>query len=90
MGEQYKARLEEIVADLGPERLRVYLNPAGVSAVYRKHVEDTFSSLNVTFVATRDEANFVFDGHSEPARREGQIVAIFRDNELVVEGALAS
>lgn len=88
MGERYRAQLQDILEDLGPERLRAYLNPEGVSQEYKRHVEDTFRAQGVVFVRSREEANFVFDGHCSPVSMPGQVVAFFRDDALVLEGAL--
>ena len=88
MGEQYKAALEEKIKELGGENLRVFINDEGVHPRYREHLEATFKEAGVRFVATREEANFVFDGHSEPAYDFGQVVAFFTNEQIAFQGAL--
>jgi hypothetical protein len=43
----------------------------------------------VQFVESRAEANFVFEGHCEPATQPGKIVAFFKNEELHFAGMLA-
>ena len=88
MGEKYKAKLQERINELGAENLRVYINEEGVDPRYYQHLEDTFKEAGVKFVASRQEANFVFEGHCEPASVAGKIVAFFRNQELQFEGML--
>jgi len=88
MGEKYKAELQKRIDELGAEKLRVYINAEGVDPHYYQHLEDTFTEAGVKFVASRREANFVFDGNCEPVSVVGQIVAFFRNQELQFEGAL--
>ena len=87
MGEQYKAVLEEKIEQLGGSNIRVYINAEGVHPKYKEHLEATFRDAGVRFVESRDEANFVFDGHCEPVSRLGQIVAFFRNDQLAFAGA---
>jgi hypothetical protein len=87
MGEQYKAVLEEKIKELGGQNLRVFINDEGVHPKYREHLEATFIEAGVRFVASREEANFVFDGHSEPAFHFGQVVAFFTNEQIAFQGA---
>lgn len=77
MGERYRAALQDKIRELGSENLRVYINADGVHPHYKQHLEDTFRDAGVPFVASRQEANFVFEGNCEPAFEPGQIVAFF-------------
>jgi len=89
MGEKYKATLEKKIAEFGGSNLRVFINADGVNPHYKQHLEDTFKEAGVRFVATRQEANFVFDGDCEPSRLPGQIVAFFRGGDVAFDGSLA-
>jgi hypothetical protein len=42
----------------------------------------------VRFVASRAEANFVFEGDCEPSYLPGQIVAFFSGGDVAFEGSL--
>ncbi len=88
MGRRYRAELQERINELGAENLRVYLNAEGVDPRYYQHLEETFSEAGVKFVASREEANFVFEGHCEPETVPGKIVAFFRGQQLQFVGAL--
>jgi hypothetical protein len=88
MGEQYKQTIQEKIAELGAENLRVFLNEDGLSPHYRQHLEDTFREAGVQFVSSRDEANLVFEGHGAPSARVGQVVAFFQGTQLTFAGAL--
>lgn len=89
MGEKYKTTLVKKIAEVGGHNLRVFINADGVNPHYKQHLEDTFQEAGVHFVASRAEANFVFEGDCEPARLPGQIVAFFRGGEVAFEGALS-
>jgi hypothetical protein len=91
MGEKYRAELQERISQLGGENLRVFINADGVHPHYKQHLEETFSEAGVRFVETRDEANFLFEGHcEEPAAvAAGKVVAYFRDDRIQFAGALA-
>ena len=89
MGEKYKATLVKKIAEVGGNNLRVFINADGVNPHYKQHLEDTFQEAGVHFVASRAEANFVFEGDCEPARLPGQIVAFFRGGDVAFEGALS-
>jgi hypothetical protein len=89
MGEKYKAELQERINELGGENLRVFINEEGVHPRYYKHLQETFRESGVRFVENRAEANFVFEGHCEPATQPGKIVAFFRNEELHFAGMLA-
>jgi hypothetical protein len=88
MGEQYRQSIEEKISELGAENLSVFINRDGVSPHYRKHLEDTFREAGVRFVSTREEANLVFESHSAPTYRTGQVVAFFQESKLMFAGAL--
>lgn len=88
MGEKYKAELQEMIEQLGARNLRVYINPDGVHPQYYKHLEDTFKTSGVKFVTSREEANFVFEGHSEAASLPGRVVAYFSNEQLQFAGTL--
>jgi hypothetical protein len=88
MGEQYRQTIEEKIAELGAAQLRVFINPKGVNPHYRQHLEDTFRDAGVRFVSSRDEANLVFDGNQAPSYKDGQVVAFFRESQLMFAGAL--
>ena len=88
MGEQYKAVLEDKIKELGGQNLRVFINDEGVHPKYREHLEATFREAGVRFVESREEANFVFEGHSEPAINLGQVVAFFRNEQIAFQGAI--
>jgi hypothetical protein len=88
MGERYRAELQERISELGAHNLRVFINADGVHPHYKQHLEETFTEAGVRFVATREEANFLFEGHCEPAYSAGQMVAFFRDERLQFAGAL--
>ena len=88
MGEQYKAVLEEKIKELGGSRLRVFINDEGVHPKYREHLEATFKQAGVRFVESREQANFVFEGHSEPAFHIGQVVAFFTNEQIAFQGAI--
>lgn len=81
MGERYRAALEEKIRELGSDKLRVFINADGAHPHYQKHLEETFRDAGVKFVASRQEANFVFEGNCEPAYQAGQIVAFFSGPE---------
>lgn len=90
MGEKYRAELQERISELGGENLRVFINADGVHPHYKQHLEETFSEAGVRFVATREEANFLFEGHcEEPAVATGKVVAFFQNDRLQFAGALA-
>lgn len=89
MGEKYKAKLEQKIAEFGGRNLRVFINAAGVNPHYKQHLEDTFKEAGVKFVLSREEANFVFDGDCEPSRLPGQIVAFFKGGDVAFVGSLA-
>jgi hypothetical protein len=88
MGEQYKEGLRQRIDELGAENLRVYINQEGVHPRYYEHLEATFTDAGVKFVASRREANFVFEGHCEPVNVPGQVVAYFRNDALQFAGML--
>jgi hypothetical protein len=88
MGQRYKRAINELIRDLGAEKLRVFINPDGVDPHYRQHLEDTFRDAGVRFVSSREEANLVFEGHETPERRPGQVVAFFQESQLMFAGAL--
>lgn len=88
MGEQYQGELREKIAALGAENLRVYINADGVHPHYYRHLQDTFQEAGVTFVASRQKANFVFEGNCEPVSMAGQIVAYFSHETLQFAGAI--
>ncbi len=88
MGEKYKAKLEQKIAEVGGANLRVFLNADGLHPHYKQHLEDTFKEAGVQFVENRAQANFVFEGDCEPARLPGQIVAFFRGGDVEFEGSL--
>lgn len=90
MGEKYRAELQERIHELGGENLRVFINADGVHPHYKQHLEETFAEAGVRFVGTREEANFLFEGHcEEPAYQTGKVVAFFREERLQFAGALA-
>lgn len=89
MGEKYRAELQERINELGGHNLRVFINADGVHPHYKQHLEETFSEAGVRFVASRDEANFLFEGHcEEPAFQAGKVIAFFRNDRLQFAGAL--
>ena len=91
MGEQYKEQLQQKIHEFGGSNLRVYLNADGLHPHYYEHLKDTFQEAGVKFVASRNDANFVFEGNctDEPAYEAGQVVAFFnQDRVLAFAGAL--
>lgn len=88
MGEKYKAELQKRIDELGAQNLHVYINAEGVDPRYYQHLEQTFTEAGVRFVESRHEANFIFEGHCEPAVKAGQIVAYFREEQIHFAGML--
>lgn len=88
MGERYRDLLQNKIQELGGENLTVYINERGVDPHYLEHLHELLKEQGATFVADREGANFVFDGHCEPSFLPGQIVAFFRAEELTFEGAI--
>ncbi len=89
MGKEYKAALHEEIERLGGgERLRVFINPEGVSPHYLEHLEETFREAGVTFVESPKAANFVFQGDQVAKFGIGQVAAFFRGGQMVFEGSL--
>ena len=86
MGERYKATLEQKIREFGGSNLPVFINADGVNPHYKQHLEDPFREAGVRFVASRDGANFVFDGDCEPNYVPGQIVAFFTSANLAFAG----
>ena len=88
MGEKYRAELENRINELGADNLRVYINEDGVHPAYYQHLQETFLKAGVKFVGSKQEANFVFEGHCEFINVPGQIVAYFSNEELQFAGML--
>lgn len=89
MGEAYRSLLEQKIMQLGRTHLRVYINPAGVDPHYLLHLEEMFRTARATFVLSREDANFVFEGTCEPHSLPGQVTAFFTDSRLEFLGELA-
>jgi hypothetical protein len=91
MGERYRKALQDEIRKLGAGNLRVFVNEAGLSPEYRKHLGTTLGEAGVAVVKTRGEANFLFEGEcsEEPVADQLRIVAFIRNGELTFRGSLA-
>jgi hypothetical protein len=87
MGEAYKNLLEHKLRELAGRPLRAYVNRDGVDPHYLVHLEETLRVGGALFVGSREEATFVFEGNCEPQERAGQVVAFFKDGQLVFNSA---
>jgi len=88
VGEQYQETIEQKISELGAKNLRVFINADGLSPHYRQHLENTFRDAGVQFVSNHDEANLVFEGSRFPEPRAGQVVAYFKESQLMFAGGL--
>lgn len=91
MGKAFQQQLQAKIAEVGVDRVRAFVNPAGFEPAYRQHIDDTLADLGVEIVATRADANFVLDGEAEPQLSDRQIVAYLEKGhaQMTFAGALS-